>query len=151
MTTIQAKQHSLQWRHNVHPASQISRDSTVCLSVCLDEHQRKHQSPRCWPFVRGTHRWPVASPHKEPVTRKSIPFDDVIMCNVNFTYPRWHGEMKSNAEREHRRREPLVTGETSYRKRRMIQLQDLCAHIYLIRLYSIHIYLQPHYIKNNRW
>ena len=22
--------------------------------------------PRCWPFVRGIHRWPVNSPHKGP-------------------------------------------------------------------------------------
>ena len=30
-------------------------------------------------FVRGIHRLPVNSPHKEPVTRKRVPFDDVIM------------------------------------------------------------------------
>ena len=30
-------------------------------------------------FVRGIHRWPVNSPHKWPVTRKMISFDDVIM------------------------------------------------------------------------
>ena len=27
----------------------------------------------------GAYRWPVDSPHKEPVTRKMFPFDDVIM------------------------------------------------------------------------
>ena len=30
-------------------------------------------------FVMGNHRRPVNSPHKGPVTRKMIPFDDVIM------------------------------------------------------------------------
>ena len=60
-------------------ASQITCDSTVCLCVCLDEHKRKHQSPCYWPFVRGIHHTPVNSPHKGPVTRKSFPFDDVIM------------------------------------------------------------------------
>ena len=40
---------------------------------------KKHQSAHCWPFVRGIHRWPVNSPHKRPVTRKKLPFDDVIM------------------------------------------------------------------------
>ena len=31
--------------------------------------------------MRGIHRWPVNSPHKEPVTRKIFPFDDVIMMS----------------------------------------------------------------------
>ena len=30
-------------------------------------------------FVRGIHRWPMISPHKGPVTRKMVPFDDVVM------------------------------------------------------------------------
>ena len=30
-------------------------------------------------FVRRIHQWPVNSPHKEPVTLKMFPFDDVIM------------------------------------------------------------------------
>ena len=39
----------------------------------------KYQSTLYWPFVRGIHRWPVNSPHKGPVTRKKLPFDDVII------------------------------------------------------------------------
>ena len=39
----------------------------------------EHQSPHYWPFVRGIHRWPVNSHHKGPLTRKTIPFVDVIM------------------------------------------------------------------------
>ena len=31
--------------------------------------------------MRGIHRWPVNSPHKGPVTRKMLPFDDVIMLS----------------------------------------------------------------------
>ena len=42
--------------------------------------QRKHQSSASLAFVRGTHRRPVNSPHKMPVTRKIFPFDDVIMA-----------------------------------------------------------------------
>ena len=61
------------------PASQITGDSTVCLTVCLDWHQRKHQRPPYWPFVMEIQRWPVVSPHKRPVTRKRFTFDDVIM------------------------------------------------------------------------
>ena len=40
--------------------------------------QRKHQSSASLVFVRGIHRWPVNSPHKGPVTRKMLPFDDVM-------------------------------------------------------------------------
>ena len=39
----------------------------------------KHRSPYYWPFVRGIPRWPVNSPHKEPVTRNKLLFDDVVM------------------------------------------------------------------------
>ena len=37
------------------------------------------QSSRSLAFVRGIHRWPVNSPHKWQVTRKMVPFDEVIM------------------------------------------------------------------------
>ena len=47
--------------------------------VCSSWHQRKHQSPCYWPFERGIQRWPVASLHKGPLTRKAFPCDDVIM------------------------------------------------------------------------
>ena len=40
---------------------------------------RNIKGPRHCLFVRGIHRWPVDSPHKGSVTRKMLPFDDVIM------------------------------------------------------------------------
>ena len=40
--------------------------------------QRKHQSSTSLAF-RGIHRWPMNSPHRGPVTRKTVPFEDVIM------------------------------------------------------------------------
>ena len=40
---------------------------------------KEHQSLHYWPFVRVIHRWPVNSPHKLPVTRKKLPFHDVIV------------------------------------------------------------------------
>ena len=59
--------------------SQITCVWSVYSSVCSGVDQWKHQSSASLPFVRGTHRWPVNSPHKGPVTRKILPFDDVIM------------------------------------------------------------------------
>ena len=60
-------------------ASQITGVSMVCSTVCSGADQRKHESSASLAFVGGIHRWPVNAPHKEPVTRKMFPFDDVIM------------------------------------------------------------------------
>ena len=60
-------------------ASQITSLKIVYSTVYSDVDQRKHQSSESLAFVRGIHRGPVNSPHKWPVTRKTFPFDDVIM------------------------------------------------------------------------
>ena len=59
-------------------ASQISL-TIVYSTVYSGADQRKHQSSASLYFVRGIHRGPVNSPHKWLVTRKMLPFDDVIM------------------------------------------------------------------------
>ena len=60
-------------------ASQITGDSSICLAVCLDLDQRKQQSTRYWPFVRGIHLWPgIPSPRASKAEAVST-FDDVIM------------------------------------------------------------------------
>ena len=60
-------------------ASQITSLTMVYSIVYSDADQRKHQSSALLTFVRGIHRGPVNSPHKWPVTRKMLSFDDVIM------------------------------------------------------------------------
>ena len=60
-------------------ASQITSVTIVYSTIYSGADQRKHESPASLGFVQGIHRWPVNSPHKGPVTRKMIPFDDVIM------------------------------------------------------------------------
>ena len=63
--------------------SQIVSVSIVYSIVCSGADQRKDQNSAALAFVRGIHRWPVNSPHKGPVTRKMLPFDDVIMeCSI---------------------------------------------------------------------
>ena len=59
--------------------TQITSLTIVYLIVCSSLDQRRHQSSASLAVVRGIHRWPVNSPHKGPVTRKMIPYDDVIM------------------------------------------------------------------------
>ena len=55
-------------------ASQIPNLAVVCSTVYWGADQRKHQSSASLAFTRGIHRWPVDSPHKWPVTRKSFHF-----------------------------------------------------------------------------
>ena len=62
--------------------SQITGVSIVYLTVCSGVDQRKHQSSATLAFAGGIHRWPVNSPHKRPVTRKTFPFDDVIILVI---------------------------------------------------------------------
>ena len=68
-------------------ASQITSLTIVYSTVYSGADQRKHQSSASLAFVRGIHRGPVNSPHKWPVTRKIVPFDDVIMdfCTSYFS------------------------------------------------------------------
>ena len=63
-------------------ASQIISLTNVYSTVYSGADQRKHQRSAALAFVLGIHRWPVNSPHKGPVTRKMIPFDDVIMSTL---------------------------------------------------------------------
>ena len=65
-------------------ASQITSVSVVYSTVCPGADQRKHQSSTSLVLVRGIRRLPVNSPHKGPVTRKLLPFDDVIMMDEKF-------------------------------------------------------------------
>ena len=60
-------------------ASQITGVPIVCWTVCPSADQRKHQSSAYLAFVGGIHWSPMGSPHKGPVTREMLTFDDVII------------------------------------------------------------------------
>ena len=60
-------------------APQLTSLTIVYSIVYSGADQIKYQSSASLAFVKGIHRWPVNSPHKEPLTRKMFPFDDVIM------------------------------------------------------------------------
>ena len=63
-------------------ASQITSLTSVYSTVYSGADQSKIQSSASLAFVMGIHRWPVNSPHKWPVTRKMIPFDDIIIISL---------------------------------------------------------------------
>ena len=67
-------------------ASRITSLTSVYLIVYSRTDQRKHQSSASLALMRGNHRRPVNSPHKGPVTRKMVPFDDVIMIQTNQSH-----------------------------------------------------------------
>ena len=74
-------------------ASQITSLTVVYSIVYSGVNQRKHQSSASLVFVREIHRGPVNFPHKWPVTRKMLPFDDVIMwclgsCAIYDIHPK---------------------------------------------------------------
>ena len=73
--------HAESWQHVIMGAivSQITSLTIVYSTVYSESDQRKHQSSASLAFVWGIHRWPVNSPHKWPVTREMVPFDDVII------------------------------------------------------------------------
>ena len=60
-------------------ASQITSITIVYSTVYLGADKKTHQSSVQPAFVSGIDRRPVNSPHKRSVTRKTFPFDDVIM------------------------------------------------------------------------
>ena len=66
--------------------SKIICVTIVCSTVASGPDQRKHQSPASLAFVQGTHRWPVNSPHKEPVTRKCFHFMTSSCYRIDFIY-----------------------------------------------------------------
>ena len=69
-------------------AYEVTSLTIVYSSVYSGADERKHQSSASLAFVRGIHRWPVNSSHKEPVKRKIFPFDDIIMLqNYPFSVP----------------------------------------------------------------
>ena len=59
--------------------SQITTLTIVYSTIYSGTDQRKQQAFTSLAFVRGIHWWQVNFLHKEPVTGKIFPFDDVIM------------------------------------------------------------------------
>ena len=60
-------------------SSQFTSLAIVCSTVYSGADQRKQQSSASLAFVQRIHRWPVNCPHKWPVARKMLPFDDLII------------------------------------------------------------------------
>ena len=94
---------SLQWRHNGCDGVSNHQPQDCLLTRLFRCRSKKISKLRVTGFVRGIHRWPVNYPHKWPVTRKMLPFHDVIMYHraprtgFGQMYRKIHPEPKSNA------------------------------------------------------
>ena len=73
-------------------ASKTTSLTIVYSTVYSGTDESKHQRSASLAFVWGIHRWPGNSPYKGPVTRKTFPFDDVIMVFTNITTRQWMGQ-----------------------------------------------------------
>ena len=87
----------LQWRHNERDGVSNHQPHDCLLNRLFGDRSKKNHNSALLAFVRGIHRSPVNSPHKEPVTPKRFPFDDVIMpfasLNdvIHWTTEMWRG------------------------------------------------------------
>ena len=73
---------TLQWRQNER-ASVSNHQPHDCLLNCLFRRRSKKTSKlRVTGLCAGNSPVPVNSPHKRAITRKILPFDDVIMINT---------------------------------------------------------------------
>ena len=70
---------SSQWRHDEHYGVLNHRRLDCLLNGLFRRRSKRHQSSASLAFVREIHWRPVGSLTKGPVTRKMLPFDDVIM------------------------------------------------------------------------
>ena len=71
--------HALQWRHNDHDGVSNHQPHGCLCNRLFRRWSKKTSKLRVTGLCVGNSPGPVNSPHKGPVTRKMLPFDDVIM------------------------------------------------------------------------
>ena len=79
---------TLHWRHNDHDGVSNHQPHCYLLNRLFGRRSKKTSKLRVTGLCVGNSPGPVNSPHKGPVTRKMVPFDDVIMiwsfCKRDF-------------------------------------------------------------------
>ena len=77
---------SLQWGHNDHGGVSNYQPHDCLLNRLFRRRSKKTSKLRVTGLCAGNSPGPVNSPHKGPVTRKMLPFDDVIMFTLMRRY-----------------------------------------------------------------
>ena len=78
-TNIPEVFNALRWRHNDHDGVSNHQPRGCLLNRLFRRRSKKTSKLRVTGLCAGNSPGPVNSPHKGPVTRKMLPFDDVIM------------------------------------------------------------------------
>ena len=73
---------SLHWRHNDHDGVSNHQPHGCLLNRLFRRRSKKTLKLRVTGLCAGNSPGPVNSPHKGPVMRKMVPFDDVIMMLI---------------------------------------------------------------------
>ena len=69
----------LQWRHYERDSVSNHQRLDCLFNLLFRRRSKKTPKLHVTGLYEGIHWWPVDSAHKGPVTRKTVPFDDVIM------------------------------------------------------------------------
>ena len=81
---------ALQWHHNEHNGVSNHQPHDCLLNRLFKRRSKKISKLCVTGLCEGIHRWPGNSPHKGPVTRKILPFDDVIMVyGYHYSRIKW--------------------------------------------------------------
>ena len=80
---------TLNWRHNDHDGVSNHKPHGCLLNRLFRRKSKKTSKLRVTGLCVGNSPGPVNSPHKGPVTRKTFPFDDVIMKRGPGTHGEW--------------------------------------------------------------
>ena len=75
---------TLRWRHNELDGALSHQPHDCLLNRLLRSRSKKTSKLRVTGLCVVNSPGPVNSPHKRPVTRKMLPFDDVIMSFMNI-------------------------------------------------------------------
>ena len=91
---------SLRWRHNDHDCGSYYQPHGCLLNRLFRRKSKKTSKHRVTGLCVGNSPGPVNSPHKEPVTRKMFPFDDVIMWCHRLRQIWHHGDFRFSVYRQ---------------------------------------------------
>ena len=81
----------LHWRHNDHGGVSNHLPHDCLFNHLFRRRSKKTSKFRVTGLCAGNSPGPVNSPHKEPVTRKMFPFDDVIMPRSHYMHGLFDG------------------------------------------------------------
>ena len=119
---------TLHWRHNDYDGVSNHQPRGCLLKRLFRRRSKKTSKLRVTGLCVGNSPGPVNSPHKGPVARKMLPFDDVIMSNSHQAHFKQHRNSLQWRHNElygvsnHRRLDCLLNRLFGHRPKKMSKL-----------------------------